>query len=95
MVLRGMGEEIRSLDAIVLETSMNSLYQGGPEFKDVVSFMAEKDFSFFDIGGICRRPFDGALHQIDAIFVPDDSPLRVALGLAASIHQRVIFRERG
>jgi FkbM family methyltransferase len=77
MVLRGMGEEIRSLDAIVLETSMNSLYQGGAEFKDVVSFMAEKDFSFFDIGGICRRPFDGALHQIDAIFVPDDSPLRV------------------
>lgn len=45
VVLRGMGEEVRSFDAIVLETSMNSLYQCGPEFKDVVFFMAEKNFS--------------------------------------------------
>jgi FkbM family methyltransferase len=77
MVLVGMGEQIQSLDAIIVETSINSLYQNGPEFDDVVLYMSKKRFSFFDIGALVRRPFDGALHQIDAIFVPDDSPLRV------------------
>ncbi len=77
MVLEGMGERIHCLDAIVIETSMISLYDRGPEFREVVSHLSEKRFSFFDFGGVNRRPFDGALHQIDAIFVPDQSPLRI------------------
>jgi FkbM family methyltransferase len=77
MVLEGMGEQVHALDAIVIETSMISLYDHGPEFRDVVTFLSKQGFSFYDFGGVTRRPYDGALHQIDAIFVPDQSPLRI------------------
>jgi FkbM family methyltransferase len=77
MVLEGMGAQIFSLDAIVVETSMISLYENGPEFRDVMKYMSDHGFSLFEIGAITRRPYDGALHQMDAIFVPDQSPLRI------------------
>jgi hypothetical protein len=77
MVLKGMGERIRSLDALIIETSMNSLYENGPDFDEIVRHMSEQGFSFYDIGALVRRPYDGALHQMDAIFVPDRSPLRI------------------
>ena len=75
--LQGMGESIHNIDAIIVETSMVSLYEHGPEFADIVSYMSNNQFSFFDICGVTRRPFDDALHQIDAVFVPDQSPLRI------------------
>jgi FkbM family methyltransferase len=77
MVLEGMGKQIHALDAIVIETSMISLYEHGPEFRDIVDYLSKQGFSFYDFGGVTRRPYDGALHQIDAIFVPDQSPLRI------------------
>lgn len=77
MVLRGMGEQIHSLDGIVVETSMIPLYEGGADFSELIQFMASNGFAFYDYAGVNRRPFDGALHQIDAFFVPNESPLRV------------------
>jgi FkbM family methyltransferase len=77
MVLRGMGEQIHSLDGIVVETSMIPLYEGGADFSELIQFMASNGFAFYDFAGVNRRPFDGALHQIDAFFVPNKSPLRV------------------
>jgi FkbM family methyltransferase len=77
MVLKGMGTAINSLDAIVIETSFTSLYEGGPEFGEVVQFMSENGLAFYDYGGVNRRPYDDALHQIDAVFVPKTSALRV------------------
>ena len=76
MALKGMGTAINSLDAIVIETSFTSLYEGGPEFGEVVQFMSQNGFVFYDYGGVNRRPYDDALHQIDAVFVPKASPLR-------------------
>ena len=77
IVLKGMGEQIRSLDVILVETSVTSLLQGGPELRDIIAYMAKFQFSLFDIGSLMRRPYDDTLHLIDAIFVPDDSSLRV------------------
>jgi hypothetical protein len=34
------------------------------------------DFKIYDIISLRRRPLDGALAQIDLVFVPDKSPLR-------------------
>jgi FkbM family methyltransferase len=76
-VLKGMGEQIRSLDVILVETSVTSLFQDGPELRDVIAYMAKHQFSLFDIGSLMRRPYDNTLHLIDAIFVPDNSSLRV------------------
>jgi FkbM family methyltransferase len=77
MVLRGMGERLHELDVVVIETSMISLYDEGPEFRDIVEYMSRHNFSLFDICAMLRRPFDDVLHQIDAAFVPDQSPLRL------------------
>jgi len=73
-VLKGMGEQIRSLDVILVETSVTSLFQDGPELRDIMAYMAKHQFSLFDIGSLMRRPYE---HLIDAIFVPDNSSLRV------------------
>jgi len=76
LVIQGMGARIHDLDAIIVETSMISLYEQGPEFADIVGLMAARQFALFEIGEITRRPFDRALHQIDAVFVPAMSRLR-------------------
>lgn len=75
-VLQGMGERIREVDVMVVETSMLATIKGGPEFYNVVDYLKSRGFVVFDIVGYGRRPLDGALAQLDVVFVPDDSPLR-------------------
>ena len=38
--------------------------------------MRDSGFVLFDIIGVLRRPLDRAMTQIDAVFVPENSPLR-------------------
>jgi FkbM family methyltransferase len=75
-VLRGMGERLHDLDAVVIETSLIATLDGGPEFRDVFDFFSGNDWIFADVLELRRRPLDGALAQIDAMFVPAGSPLR-------------------
>ncbi len=75
-VLQGMTSSFECIDYFFIETSINSLYKDGPELQDVCDILNNNGFCFFDIGGVCRRPYDNALHQIDAIFVRKDSKLR-------------------
>lgn len=75
-VLKGMGERIHEVDAIVVETSTLATIKGGPEFYNVIAYLKSRGFVVFDIVGTGRRPLDGALAQLDVLFVPDDSPLR-------------------
>lgn len=75
-VLKGMGERIRELDAIVVETSTLATIKGGPEFYDIAAYLKSRGFVVFDLIGFGRRPLDGTLAQLDVLFVPDESPLR-------------------
>src|SRR5690348_12286074 len=75
-VLKGMGGRIHELDAIVVETSALATIKSGPEFYDVAAYLKSHGFVVFDIVGTARRPLDGALAQLDVLFVPDKSPLR-------------------
>lgn len=77
LVLQGMTDRLDNFAAIVVETSMNSLYENGPEFGDIMRLMVENGMRFYDFIGLSRRPSDQALHQVDAVFVPENSPLRV------------------
>jgi FkbM family methyltransferase len=76
LVLRGMGERVHELDAIVVETSLIATIHDGPVIADVISLMQELQFSLYDIVGVTRRPLDDAMAQVDAVFVPVNSPLR-------------------
>ncbi|HEX2889960.1 FkbM family methyltransferase [Vineibacter terrae] len=75
-VLRGMGERIHDVDAILIEASVIATIHDGPEIAEVVSFLRQRGFVIYDVLGGGRRPLDSALAQLDLLFVKEDSPLR-------------------
>jgi FkbM family methyltransferase len=75
-VLQGMGRHLQAIDAYIIETSLLSPFRGGPEIFEVMRLMHEHGYVLHDITGNYRRHLDLALAQIDAAFVPCDSPLR-------------------
>ncbi len=76
LVLQGMVEHLADLDAIIIEVSTIATAKGAPEMGEVIDFFAKQGWSVADILSLCRRPLDGALAQVDLLFVPDNSPLR-------------------
>jgi len=77
MVLEGMTGSLDDLDAIIVETSTLASLKGGPEVHDIVHFMHEHGFVVADIVGMVRRPLDGATAQLDLLFLPRGSPMRL------------------
>ena len=75
-VLRGMGERIHDLDAILIEASLIATIRNGPEIAEVVAFLRQRGFVVYDVLGGGRRPLDKALAQLDLLFVKVSSPLR-------------------
>lgn len=75
-VLRGIGERIRDIDVIIIETSVIATIKDGPEIADIVGHLKSKGFALHDMLGSTRRPLDNALAQLDLLFVPADSPFR-------------------
>jgi len=76
MILHGMKRKFDQLDAVIVETSTISTLVGAPEFKDVFRFFDQMGWVLGDILSFNRRPLDRALAQIDALFIPDNSPMR-------------------
>lgn len=77
-VMRGLEQHLASVEAIVTETGFWSdrKANGAVPFHELVAFMAERNFVFYDIAGLARRPRDGALAEADLVFVRKDSKLR-------------------
>jgi FkbM family methyltransferase len=75
-VLAGAGGVLDDAVAVVSEVSFMPFFVGGHEVGDVVGAMQERGFVLYDVVEPLYRPLDGALAQADAVFVPDDSPLR-------------------
>ena len=76
MVLQGMADRLREIDALVVETSTIATVKGGAEVGGVVRFLGEHGFVVADIIGLKRRPLDGATAQVDLLFLPEASPVR-------------------
>jgi len=64
--------------AIQLEVSWLPFQAGMPLVADVIQYMRERHFVWYDILGFWHRPLDGALAQADAVFLKDDHPLRAS-----------------
>jgi FkbM family methyltransferase len=75
-VLRGMDARLAEIDMLVIEASTLSSLEGGPEVGEVIEFLRERGFALYDVLGTSRRPLDGALAQVDLLFVKEESPLR-------------------
>ncbi|MEG4998812.1 FkbM family methyltransferase [Microcoleus sp. B4-D4] len=75
-VLDGSRKSLEDTEMIILEVSMFEFYLGGPQFYDVVNYMKERGFVVYDIFGGYIRPLDGALAQVDMVFVKESGQFR-------------------
>lgn len=86
-VLKGATEVLQNSEVILLETSLFEFFSGGPQLHDVVIFMKSAGFVVYDMCNLAYRPLDGALAQVDLVFVPETSPLRTT-HIYANLAQR-------
>jgi FkbM family methyltransferase len=97
------GAELRVLDGatsvlgeavlVMLEVVFFEFFVGGPLFSDVVDYMADRGFVVYDMLQPEHRPLDGALAQMDLMFVPRESILR-RQHIFATASQREAANER-
>jgi len=74
-ILRGALQVLPSFEAVLLEIAVIEINEGAPLLHDVIAFMKNVGFITYDILELHRRPLDGALNQIDIIFVREQSAL--------------------
>jgi len=75
-VLDGASAILDQTEAIILEVSLFGFFVDGPQFSDVVAYMKGKGFVVYEIFDARNRPLDGALAQVDVMFVKEDGKLR-------------------
>ncbi len=75
-VLRGAVNLLEFTDYIILETSLFGFFVGGPQFSDIVEFMKIYGFVVYDFLCCQYRPLDGAMSQVDLVFVKENGLFR-------------------
>lgn len=75
-VLAGAAATLGRTELVQLETLLFPFYEGAPDPTEVVSFMHDAGFVVYDVVDLGYRPLDGALSQLDLLFVPEASALR-------------------
>jgi FkbM family methyltransferase len=76
--LRGATSLFGNTELFIMEVSLFSFddMPGMPIFREVIEFMGERGYEIYDIPGYLRRPFDGALGQVDLAFARREGILR-------------------
>lgn len=77
-VLHGAMNLFGHTEVFVIETSLFPFFADAPVFADVFDFMRRQGYALYDFGGSVRRPLDGALASVDAVFVRANGPLRAS-----------------
>jgi FkbM family methyltransferase len=77
-VLGGASDALAPCQAVLLEVSFFRFLPGSPLADEVIRFMRDAGFVWYDIVGCLRRPFDDALAQMDLLFVREENPLRAS-----------------
>lgn len=75
-ILRGMGEDLRAVEAILVQLNFIEVFQEVKLAHEVIAYLAGYGFVLYDVCDVHRRPLDNALWQMDCLFVPSHSPLR-------------------
>ena len=76
--LKGFQTGLQNCQAVQLELSTMPLIPEAPLLHEVVAYMAEQGFLLWEVEELIRSPSDGAMWQMDAIFLRQDLPLRTA-----------------
>lgn len=72
-VLKGSITILPRISAILLEVAIIEINEGAPLLFDVLAHLKSIGFVTYDVLEIHRRPLDGALNQIDILFIRSDS----------------------
>lgn len=75
-VLSGATQALNETEYLVLEVSLFSPFAEGAQLYDIVSFMRARGFTAYDILDYQYRPLDGAMSQVDIVFVKESSQFR-------------------
>lgn len=78
LVLSGAMRTIDKSEVIILEVPLFQFVEAGPQFFDVVFFLKQKGFVVYDIVGHKYRPADGALAEVDIVFVKENGIFRTS-----------------
>jgi len=92
-VLAGATRTLRETEAVILEVTFFAAMIGGPLFFDVVTHMKGLGFVAYDTFGFQYRPLDGALSQLDMIFVRESGLFRHSHAFATPEQRREQLRE--
>lgn len=75
-VMAGAQQVLSQTEVVILETSLFQFFVGGPQFYDIVSIMKTCRFVAYDVFGLQYRLLDGALSQVDLLFVREEGIFR-------------------
>jgi len=75
-VLKGCPSIFNSTERLILETSLYRFHEGQPLLREIVDYLAVRDYEVFDLAGRVRRPSDGALALLDVAFARRQGVLR-------------------
>ena len=78
-----------------LEVTLFGTMIGGPQIYDVISQMKEYGFVVYDFYGFLYRPLDGALAQVDAVFVREDGKFRTSHAFSTPEKRRQAVSQAG
>ena len=74
--LNGAVEVLPRCRVLILECSLIATLEGVPELHEVLDYLHERGFVAYDVFGGLQRPLDGALSQLDLVFLKADDPWR-------------------
>lgn len=75
-VLDGAKKMLEDTELVIVEVSLFQFFVNGPQLYDIVSYMKERGFVAYDFYGSHNRPLDGALAQVNMVFVKEKGQLR-------------------
>jgi FkbM family methyltransferase len=67
--LSGAQATFGETEVFILETSLFEFMPRMPTTREVMTFMSDRGYELYDITEFLRRPYDGALGQVDLAFV--------------------------
>lgn len=75
-VLEGASATLGLVEVIFIEVSFFNFLENTPTVAEIIAYMTERGFMPYDLLGLHHRPLDGALAQVDVVFVHHQSNLR-------------------
>lgn len=92
-VLSGAPTTLRHTEVVVLEVSLFQFFEGAPLACDVLAQMKSYGFVPYDLLGLQYRPIDGALSQVDVVFVKEHGIFREVHSYATAEQRRAQNRD--